>query len=92
MSRKMLENQIRKLDEQLAIELALLKLDGRERRAAISRIPPLVWVPAAALGGLLAGKAMGLNAPGWLISQGGNIFRLSSMLMPGLAMASSKTE
>ena len=92
MSRKMLENQIRTLDEQLAIELALLKLDGRERRAAVTRIPPLIWVAVASVGGLVAGKIIGSRGPRLLLSQGGNLFRLGSMLMPGLAMASSKSE
>lgn len=44
MGRKALEKQIQTLDDQLAIELALLKLDGRERRNALKRVPLLVWV------------------------------------------------
>lgn len=92
MSRKRLKNQIRALDEQLALELALLKLDGRERRAAAARVPPLVWVAAAALGGLVAGKVVGSNGPHLLISQGSNLFRLAGMLMPSLAMAGGNPE
>lgn len=89
MGRKALEKQIQTLDDQLAIELALLKLDGRERRNTLKRVPMLYWVGASVVGGLLAGKLLGSNGPRLLISQGGNIFHLASLLMPGLAMASS---
>lgn len=88
MGRKALQQQIQTLDEQLAIELALLKLDGRERRGALQRVPPLYWLAACLAGGLLAGKLVGSKGPGLLISQGGNLFRAASLLMPGLAMTS----
>lgn len=87
MGRKTLENQIRTLDEQLAVELALLKLDGRERCNSLQRVPPLYWIGAGLAGGLLSGKLLGSNGPRLLISQGGNMFRFASLLMPGLAVA-----
>ncbi|MFA5677295.1 MAG: hypothetical protein WC953_02650 [Pseudomonas sp.] len=92
MGRKALEKQIRTLDEQLAVELALLKLDGRERYASLQRVPPLYWVGAGVAGGLLAGKLLGSNGPRLLISQGGNLFRFASLLTPGLAMATPPPE
>ncbi len=92
MGRKTLENQIRQLDDQLAIELALLKLDGRERSTALQRVPPLYWVAASLAAGLLAGKLIGSSGPKLLISQGGNLFRLASLLMPSLAVASNVSE
>lgn len=92
MGRKKLESQIKLLDEQLAMELALLKLDGRERSNALRRVPPLYWAAASVAGGLLAGKLMGSNGPKMLLSQGGNIFRVASLLMPSLAMASNSPE
>ena len=88
MGRKTLEKQIQTLDEQLAVELALLKLDGRERRNALQRVPPLYWLAASLAGGLLAGKVLGSNGPGALISQGGNLFRLASLMMPVAAAGS----
>ena len=88
MGRKTLEKQIQTLDEQLAVELALLKLDGRERRNALQRVPPLYWLAASLAGGLLAGKVLGSNGPGMLISQGGNLFRLASLMMPVAAAGS----
>lgn len=91
MGRKALEKQIQTLDDQLAIELALLKLDGRERRNALKRVPLLVWVAASVAGGLLAGKLIGSNGPKMLISQGSNLFHIASLLMPGLAMASNSS-
>ncbi|PRB84296.1 hypothetical protein [Pseudomonas sp. MYb185] len=91
MARKTLENQIRQLDEQLAIEIALLKLDGRERRTALQRVPPLYWLAGSLAAGLLAGKLIGQNGPTLLISQGGNLFRLASLLMPSLAMTSNNS-
>ena len=91
MGRKRLINQIRQLDDQLAIELALLKLDGRERYVALQRLPPLYWLAASLAGGLLAGKLIGSKGPLLLISQGGNLFRFASLLMPGLAMANNTT-
>lgn len=92
MGRKTLEKQIQTLDEQLAVEVALLKLDGRERCAALQRVPPLYWLAASLAGGLLAGKLLGSKGPGVLISQGGNIFRLASLMMPGLAVATNPPE
>ncbi len=87
MGRKALVKQIQTLDDQLAIELALLKLDGRERRTALKRVPSLYWVAGSVAGGLLAGKLLGSNGPRLLISQGGNLFRLASLLSPIAAMA-----
>lgn len=92
MGRKTLENRIRQLDEQLAVELALLKLDGRERFAALQRVPPLYLVAGSLAAGLLAGKLIGRKGPTLLISQGGNLFRLASLLMPSLAVASNTSE
>lgn len=40
MDRKKLKSQIQELDEQLAVEFGLLKLDGRERYAAIHAFHP----------------------------------------------------
>lgn len=84
MGRKTLEKQIQTLDEQLAIELALLKLEGRERCNSLQRVPPLYWLAASLVGGLLAGKLVGQNGPGLLITQGGNMFRVASLFMPSL--------
>lgn len=92
MGRKKLESQIKLLDEQLAVELALLKLDGRERSNTLRRVPPLYWVAASVVGGLLAGKLLGNNGPRMLVSQGGNILRVASLMMPSLAMASTSAE
>lgn len=92
MGRKTLEKQIQTLDEQLAVEMALLKLEGRERSTALQRVPPLYWLAASLAGGLLAGKLLGSKGPGVLISQGGNIFRLASLMMPGLAVATNPPE
>ena len=87
MGRKALLEQIQTLDDQLAIELALLKLDGRERRAALKRVPLLYWVAGSVAGGLLAGKLLGAKGPEMLISQGGNLFRLASLMSPIAAAA-----
>lgn len=92
MDRKTLEKQIRTLDEQLAVELALLKLDGREWRAVLGRVPPLVWVGVSILGGLLVGRLAGSNGSRLLISQGGNLLRFAGLLMPGLLVAGRQPE
>lgn len=92
MARKTLENQIQTLDEQLSVELALLKLDGRERYGALQRVPPLYWVGAGVAAGVLVGKLLGNNGPKLLISQGGNLLRVASLLMPGLAVATNPPE
>lgn len=89
MGRKALEKQIQTLDDQLAVELALLKLDGRERRHALKRVPLLYWLAVSVAGGLLAGKLMGSNGPRLLISQGSNIFHVARLLMPGMTTAGS---
>jgi len=58
----------------------------------LQRVPPLYWVAASLAAGLLAGKLIGSNGPKLLISQGGNLFRLASLLMPSLAVASNVSE
>lgn len=85
MGRKVLVKQIQTLDDQLAIELGLLKLDGRERRNALGRVPMLLWVGVSLAGGLLAGKLVGAKGPGMLIGQGGNLLRLASLITPLVA-------
>ena len=92
MGRKALEKQIQTLDEQLAVELALLKLEGRERLNSLRRVPPLYWLAISLTGGLLAGKLIGASGPALLINQGDNLFRVASLLMPALAVSNSLTE
>lgn len=92
MERKKLEKQIQLLDEQLSVELALLKLDGRERTQALRRVPPLYWLGASVVGGLLAGKLLGSNGSKQLLNQSGTILRLASLVMPSLALASNSAE
>ena len=87
MGRKILQKQIQQLDEQLAIEMALLKLDGRERLTALKGVSPLYWIGGGLALGLLAGKLLGANGPGLLIRQGSHLLRLASLMMPGLAVA-----
>ena len=90
MGRKTLEKQIQALDDQLAIELALLKLDGRERRAALKRVPVLYWVLGGVAGGALIGKLTGSKGPGLLISQGATLFRLATLMSPAGATVGSE--
>lgn len=92
MGRKTLEKRIQTLDEQLAVEMALLKLDGRERSNALKRVPPLYWLAASLAGGLLAGKLLGSKGSGALISQGGSLLRLASLIMPMTAAGSLSSE
>ncbi|NLC02418.1 hypothetical protein SAMN05216578_10645 [Halopseudomonas formosensis] len=92
MGRKILQKQIQQLDEQLGIEMALLKLDGRERLAALKGVSPLYWIGGGLALGLLTGKLMGANGPRLLISQGSQLLRIGSLLMPGLAVATSPPE
>lgn len=89
MGRKILQKQIQQLDEQLAIEMALLKLDGRERLTALKGVSPLYWIGGGLALGLLAGKLLGANGPGLLIRQGSHLLRLASLMMPGLAVATT---
>lgn len=90
MERKKLKNQIQELDEQLAIEFGLLKLDGRERYAAVRRISPLWWVAGAAVAGAVLGKlTAGHGGPMAVARQGMNMFRFASLVMPGMAIAAS---
>ena len=90
MGRKALLKQIQTLDDQLAIELALLKLDGRERRAALKRVPMLYWVVGGVAGGVLVGKLLGANGPGLLVSQGATLLRLASLVSPLAATAAGE--
>lgn len=92
MGRRTLENRIRILDEQLAVELALLKLDGRERYQALQRVSPLYWAGAGVAAGLLVGKLLGANGPRLLISQGGQLFRLASLMLPVAAAGGSAAD
>lgn len=90
MDRKKLKSQIQELDEQLAVEFGLLKLDGRERYAAIRRISPLWWVGGAAVAGAILGKlTAGRGGPMAVARQGMNLFRFASLVMPGMAIAAS---
>ncbi|MEZ2744058.1 hypothetical protein ACBQ16_02520 [Halopseudomonas bauzanensis] len=90
MERKKLISQIQQLDEQLAVEFGLLKLDARERRAAMRRVSPLWWVAGSAVAGLVIGKlAAGHGGPMALARQGMNMFRFASLVMPGMAIAAS---
>ncbi len=90
MERKKLQSQIQQLDEQLAVELSLLKLDARERKAAIRRISPLWGVAGAVVAGLVVGKlAAGHGGPMAVARQGMNLFRFASLVMPGMAIAAS---
>ncbi|WP_285260092.1 hypothetical protein [Halopseudomonas bauzanensis] len=90
MERKKLISQIQQLDEQLAVEFSLLKLDARERRAAMRRVSPLWWVAGSAVAGLVIGKlAAGHGGPMALARQGMNMFRFASLVMPGMAIAAS---
>ncbi|WP_193073594.1 hypothetical protein [Pseudomonas sp. FME51] len=92
MDRKKLKNQIQVLDEQLAVEFALLKLDGRERYAAMRRISPVWWVGGAAVAGAVLGKlTAGRGGPMVVARQGMNLFRFASLVMPGMAIAASPT-
>lgn len=90
MERKKLISQIQQLDEQLAVELSLLKLDARERCAAMRRVSPLWWVAGSAVAGLVIGKlAAGHGGPMAVARQGMNMFRFASLVMPGMAIAAS---
>ena len=90
MDRKKLKSQIQELDEQLAVEFGLLKLDGRERYAAIRRISPLWWVGGAAVAGAILGKlTAGRGGAMAVARQGMNLFRFASLVMPGMAIAAS---
>ena len=90
MERKKLISQIQQLDEQLAVEFSLLKLDARERRAAMRGVSPLWWVAGSAVAGLVIGKlAAGHGGPMALARQGMNMFRFASLVMPGMAIAAS---
>lgn len=90
MDRKKLKSQIQELDEQLAVEFGLLKLDARERYAAIRRISPLWWVGGAAVAGAVLGKlTAGRGGPLAVARQGMNLFRFASLVMPGMAIAAS---
>ena len=90
MDRKKLKSQIQELDEQLAVEFGLLKLDARERYAAIRRISPLWWVGGAAVAGAILGKlTAGRGGAMAVARQGMNLFRFASLVMPGMAIAAS---
>lgn len=90
MERRKLKNQIQELDDQLAVEFSLLKLDARERYAAVRRISPLWWVGGAAVAGAVLGKlTAGHGGPMAVAKQGMNMFRFASLVMPGMAIAAS---
>lgn len=83
MSRKKLKKQIQELDQQLAVEIGLLKLDGRERLAAIQRVPMLWWIAGAVGVGLLTGRMSADQGSISLASKGITLFRLISFALPG---------
>ncbi|MEJ6656183.1 MAG: hypothetical protein QNL70_09270 [Pseudomonas sp.] len=90
MDRKKLKSQIQELDEQLAVEFGLLKLDGRERYAAMRRISPLWWVGGAVVAGAVLGKlTAGRGGPMAVARQGMTLFRFASLVMPSMAIAAS---
>jgi len=72
--------------------MALLKLDGRERLTALKGVSPLYWIGGGLVLGLLAGKLIGANGPRLLLSRGSQLLRIASLMMPGLAAATSGSE
>lgn len=83
MGRKKLQKQIQELDQQLAVDIGLLKLDARERVAALQRVPMLWWIGGTVGLGLLAGRMTAGHGPMSLASKGVSLFRLVSFALPG---------
>jgi len=52
----------------------------------------LYWAGAGVTAGLLLGKLLGANGPRLLISQGGNLFRFASLMMPVAAAGMSSAD
>ena len=85
MARKDRIEEIRKKDEQLAVERSLLKLDGRVHLAAIKNKSPYWLVGGGLVLGLIAGQ-MGRAAGTGLFSVGleaARLWRMANLWMPG---------
>ena len=85
MARKDKIKEIRKMDEQLAVERSLLKLDGRLHLATIKSKSPYWLVGGGLVLGLVAGQ-LGRVASTGLFSMGleaARLWRMANLWMPG---------
>ncbi len=83
MGRKKLQQQIHQLDQQLAVDVGLLKLQARERMVAIRRVPTLWWVAGGMGAGLIAGRLTSAQSTVSLATRGLSLFRLVSVALSG---------
>lgn len=85
MGRRRLQQQIHQLDQQLAVDIGLLKLQGRERKAAIRQVPALWWLVGGMGAGLIAGRLASAQSTRHLATRGLSLFRLVSAAVSGSA-------
>lgn len=83
MSRKKLQQQIHQLDQQLAVDIGLLKLQARERVIALRRVPVGWWIGGGLAAGLIAGRLTATQSTMALASRGLSLFRLASAAVSG---------